>query len=327
MQLLFCDDPGVVSVIVLLKTFLNLIRFSLPIILIIKVSLDLYKNMINGIDDKGEIKKKTFERITACIIVFLVPSIINLVLTIFSSIDIDTSDYTDNFSVCYKEASRDLVKKLKEQQELKLNAEEEKKRENNLVIAAKYEALRKAQNEAKNNNNNNNTSYHDTKTNLTKLGGVYLENGTFYIPNGASGRNCPSNPLNEGYNNKFGYHNEFWIRLQNLKDAAIKAGYNIDFSTQGCRSYDNQVYLYKKYASTPGRAAKPGTSRHGFGIASDVDFYKNSTTKCGANRTYSNCPGMKWIHENANRFGLVFPLLNAGYKEDWHIEPISIKKY
>ena len=58
MQLLFCDDPGVVSVIVLLKTFLNLIRFSLPIILIIKVSLDLYKNMINGVDDKGEIRKK-----------------------------------------------------------------------------------------------------------------------------------------------------------------------------------------------------------------------------------------------------------------------------
>ena len=36
---------------------------------------------------------------------------------------------------------------------------------------------------------------------------------------------------------------------------------------------------------------------------------------------------MKWVHEHAKDYGLRFPLLNASYKEDWHIEPMTIKTY
>ena len=81
MQILFCDDPGIVRVIALVKTLLNIDRFSLPIILIIMIILDLYKNMINGnSDSKESIIKKSGNRIISCIIVFLVPTIINLFL-------------------------------------------------------------------------------------------------------------------------------------------------------------------------------------------------------------------------------------------------------
>ena len=157
-------------------------------------------------------------------------------------------------------------------------------------------------------------------------GGVYVQNGVFYYPKGTSGKGCKT--PNGSFNNPYGYHNEFWNRLQAFKQAAIQAGYNIDYSTQGCRTYSQQVATYEKYRSTPGRAAKPGNSRHGWGIASDVhSFYKNATQKCGSNRSYSNCPGMKWAHENAPKYGLNFPLLNASYKEDWHIEPLNKKTY
>ena len=38
-------------------------------------------------------------------------------------------------------------------------------------------------------------------------------------------------------------------------------------------------------------------------------------------------PSMGWAHKNAYKFGLTFPLLNASYKEDWHIEPINKSTY
>ena len=332
MQILFCDDPGVVRVIALIKTFLNIIRFVLPIILIIMVILDLYKNMISGNDNKESVIKKSGGRIISCVIVFLIPTLINLVLKFFSTVEIYNDDYTNDFATCYNEASIELANELQKNRDLKLSEEEEKIKTESAVKYAEIIAKEKAVQEANKKSNITSSSsggtYYDKTTNTTKQnGGVYVKNGVFYYPKGESGHGCPSNPTSQGYNNSYGYHNEFWNRLQKLKEGAIQAGYNLSFSKQGCRSYSAQQQTYKKYASTPGRAAKPGNSKHGWGIASDVTFYKNSTDTCGKNRTYSNCPGMKWVHENASKYGLKFPLLNANYKEDWHIEPLEKKSY
>lgn len=46
-------------------------------------------------------------------------------------------------------------------------------------------------------------------------------------------------------------------------------------------------------------------SRHESGIAADL--------------RYANAAAKKWVHENAHRYGLHFPLGN----EDWHVEPIG----
>jgi len=161
---------------------------------------------------------------------------------------------------------------------------------------------------------------------------VYVVNGVFYYPNYIfnnyntySGKNCPSNPQNEGYNNPYGYNNYFYIRLTKFIDEASKNGHKITMSTQGCRTYDTQTYYYNTMVR--GRAALPGRSLHGFGIASDLEFYHNDGSVCSGYRNDSNCSSMGWAHTNASRFGLVFPLLNASYKEDWHIEPINKIKY
>ena len=77
----------------------------------------------------------------------------------------------------------------------------------------------------------------------------------------------------------------------------------------GTRSPQRQAQLWadalKKYGS-PEKARKwvapPGHSKHELGLAADL-AYADAATKT-------------WVHQNAARFGLVFPLSN----EDWHIE-------
>ena len=171
---------------------------------------------------------------------------------------------------------------------------------------------------------------HENDTNIQNK--VYIIDGVFYYPNYIynnyetySGMHCPSNPENEGYNNPFGYNNYFYNRLSLFIEEAKNNGFKITMSTQGCRTFDTQNYYYN--TMTPGRAARPGFSLHGFGIASDLEFYQNDGSICSGYRNESNCPSMGWAHNNAYRFGLTFPLLNASYKEDWHIEPISKNKY
>ena len=170
------------------------------------------------------------------------------------------------------------------------------------------------------------------ETNDKKLNNVYVKNGVFYYPkyiygnkSTYSGMNCPNNPLKEGYNNQYGYNNHFYKRLTAFIEAASLNGYKITFSTQGCRTYNTQIYYYNTMAK--GRASYPGYSLHGFGIASDLEFYQSDGSVCPYGRTETSCPSMGWAHKNASKFGLTFPLLNASYKEDWHIEPINKTKY
>ena len=170
------------------------------------------------------------------------------------------------------------------------------------------------------------------ETNNTSLNHVYIVDGVFFYPNYIngnintySGMNCPSNPFLEGYNNQYGYNNYFYIRLAKFIEEAALNGHKITFGTDGCRNYKTQSYYYK--TMQVGRAAKPGLSLHGFGLASDLEFYHANGLVCPMNRNDISCPSMGWAHNNALRFGLTFPLLNASYKEDWHIEPINKSKY
>lgn len=91
----------------------------------------------------------------------------------------------------------------------------------------------------------------------------------------------------------------------------VKSGLEI-FS--GYRSKERQAELYaaavKKYGS-PEAASKwvapPGHSMHNTGNAADLKFASPDVRD--------------WLHQNAPKFGLHFPLSN----EPWHIEPISAR--
>ena len=78
----------------------------------------------------------------------------------------------------------------------------------------------------------------------------------------------------------------------------------------GYRSYAEQDKLYKDWlAGKPGqaKAAPPGKSNHNHGLAADLQ--------------YADANARAWVHANASKYGLVFPM---SY-EPWHIEPIGAK--
>lgn len=75
----------------------------------------------------------------------------------------------------------------------------------------------------------------------------------------------------------------------------------------GYRSYEQQAQLYHDYINhVPGqaRAAPPGKSNHNHGMAMDLKFGNG---------------GVQWAHQNAERFGLFFPMDD----ENWHIEMLG----
>ena len=68
MLTLFCDNAGVVRLLYFIKTAIMIMKFVIPIGLIITIAIDLYKNLIMGInDDKYTVVKKISNKIFAAI--------------------------------------------------------------------------------------------------------------------------------------------------------------------------------------------------------------------------------------------------------------------
>jgi len=149
-------------------------------------------------------------------------------------------------------------------------------------------------------------------------GKVTVKNGIFYIPttktSGSSGTKGSSS---------FGYNKYFYARLNKLIRDAKKYGHTITASTGdgAWRSYDRQSYYYqcylKKNCNNGNYASAPGTSTHGWGIASDLKF--------------SSKNAIYWAHDNASKYGLAFPYCNNVRNnndcvENWHIEPRYVYK-
>jgi hypothetical protein len=80
------------------------------------------------------------------------------------------------------------------------------------------------------------------------------------------------------------------------------------------RSVEEQADLYRKAINDYGSeaaarkwVAPPGKSNHNHGVAIDL--------------RYGSPAAKKWMHDNAEKFGLSFPMAH----EDWHIEPIGVR--
>ena len=118
-----------------------------------------------------------------------------------------------------------------------------------------------------------------------------------------------------------GLQNDFASKVATLIQSAppeIRQGLGI---YSGARSNERQAELYqdalKKYGSPEAArkwVAPPGRSNHNHGTAADLSFNGQSL---------KNAPKevVDWVHSNAGRFGLKFPLAN----ENWHIEDSSTR--
>lgn len=97
--------------------------------------------------------------------------------------------------------------------------------------------------------------------------------------------------------------------LTRMIDDAKKDGVQIGI-TDSYRPYTEQVDLAKRKGlySQGGLAAKPGTSEHGWGMATDLDL---------------NSSALSWMRQNGEKYGYV----NNVARESWHwaYKPQSLK--
>lgn len=97
----FCSSAGVADLFGLLGLFITIFKIVIPILLIIFGMLDMGKAVTAGKDD--EIKKSalTFlRRIVAAVLVFFIPSIVGLVMSLINNSNVGT---TNDYCKCIKD--------------------------------------------------------------------------------------------------------------------------------------------------------------------------------------------------------------------------------
>lgn len=315
-----CSDLDFLRVIYFVKGSLIIVRAFVPIILIVMATIDIYKVVIKT-NEKPT--KTILNRFIAAFFVFFVPTFINVVLNSLGQSDIGES-------VCWINANESNIKLLTKQREIELDALKaaEKKRNEELKVQretykrAYEENKKRAEEVEKNNNINSGSPNYNEVMNSNYLengrdGKVVVENGIFYKP--ASGQSGASGTAGSG---PYGYNIYFYARLQKFMQAAAQQGYSISPSSSqygAWRPLSLQNYYWNCYqtksCNNGNLAAVPGTSNHGWGIASDLSF--------------NNYNAILWAHDNARSFGLAFPLcqnVRGSCSENWHIEPSNVQK-
>jgi len=310
MYLDLCEEAGFLSVILFLKKIIDILQLLIPIGLVIICAVDLGKMVVNP-EEKSVVPKIT-KRMIAAVSIFFIPAILNILLE-------EAGQIKFTATTCWANANTSTISSLKA-----IKAEEEKARKE-AAKKAEEEAKKKAEEEkaaeeAKKQQEEEESTelYHENGTD----GKVDVIDGIFYKPStnnsGAAGT--------EG-SGPYGYNIYFYNRLKAFVDAAQAAGHDIRMSTSeygAWRPYSNQKYFWDCYqtkkCNNGNLAARPGTSNHGWGIASDLSYYSGQHGKKEAKY---------WAHENAYKYGLKFPLCQniRGYcQEDWHIEPAVLKR-
>lgn len=127
-----CSDYALSTILVIIKRVLTVIQIFVPIIVIISVTLQLIKKVLNPDGDKDSMKKILNSFMAAIIVVFL-PFIMNLVMNVISQYgDVGISD-GNNFSIlnvtsCFNEAGSKQESLDSSFQKSKSTIDEEKER-------------------------------------------------------------------------------------------------------------------------------------------------------------------------------------------------------
>ena len=119
-----------------------------------------------------------------------------------------------------------------------------------------------------------------------------------------------------------------------MKKEALKYNYKIDIMS-GYRTYKYQKNIYQKLLDDKGfnytlrHIAPAGASEHQTGLAIDICIYKDN--KCYIEHDITNFDEIKWLHNNAHRFGFILRYPQdkeyiTGYDyEPWHFRYIGDK--
>lgn len=123
-----CTDSGFLSIIYFVKQMIKIVFLILPIILIVMICVDFFKNVIaKGSDDMKKNTNVAIKRIVYCVFAFFIPTIVNVVM---NSIYILMSDNEtkENNLLCWKNANVDSIQMYKQLEDsIKISSEEAKK--------------------------------------------------------------------------------------------------------------------------------------------------------------------------------------------------------
>lgn len=103
-----CLQPLFLRIIYIIGRIVNIMKFVIPIVLIIRVAIDMYKHVLNPDDKEGLSKIKN--KIIAAVVVFLTPTIIGLLYS-FIEKTIVNYQYSD-LTLCREYATPERIKKL-----------------------------------------------------------------------------------------------------------------------------------------------------------------------------------------------------------------------
>lgn len=84
MILSICNVPEVLKVIKLIKVLITIIKIAVPIMLIISIMIDLFKNVVSA-DDLGKTGNIIVKKIIAAVLVFLIPTFVGMIFSIIGA--------------------------------------------------------------------------------------------------------------------------------------------------------------------------------------------------------------------------------------------------
>lgn len=141
MYLLFemCNDSGILTVFLILKYLFNIICTIIPLILIYRCFVPLFKAVTSGKEFSGELGP-IVKSIIAGLIIFLLPGLFNFIFT-------DIVGYSNSFSQCVTNAELDFIKELKKAESEGRAAEVLKQREELMKASEERDKLEKEKND------------------------------------------------------------------------------------------------------------------------------------------------------------------------------------
>ena len=201
-----CLQPLFLRILYIIGRIINIVKFAVPIVLIIRVAIDMYRHVINPEDKDGLSKIKN--KIIASVVIFLTPTIVSLLYS-FIEKTIVNYEYSD-LTVCREFANMEYIteleNKIKEiekedadkKSESYLNNHDQMVKDIRLIVANKHNNNSDT-NDASNSGTNSNDDLNDDNTQsvITNASGS-LNSGKYngwnyylYIPNGAKTTNKP----------------------------------------------------------------------------------------------------------------------------------------
>ena len=98
-----CQDAG--FIIGTIIKVVRIVQWAIPMLLIVLITFDLFKAMTGQLDDKAkkDALNKSVKRILYAVIVFLVPTLVNIVLLKIAPISVDETGNLENTSTSYLE--------------------------------------------------------------------------------------------------------------------------------------------------------------------------------------------------------------------------------